>query len=76
MEDSSGVGGDIRSVPRDLGRFRLSRRDVPEGVVALTCPWCEKSISLGQDTARVNQFLWHAGCAEDFEMTRYEEATS
>ena len=33
------------------------------------CPWCDRPILAGQDTARMgaSKALWHSGCAEDYE---------
>jgi len=42
----------------------------------LTCPFCNRAVWPDQDTARLNGILCHASCAEDWEMARYEEATS
>ena len=40
----------------------------------MKCPWCDLVIELGQDTAKVNGFTWHAGCAEDHERSDREVA--
>jgi hypothetical protein len=40
----------------------------------VVCPWCIKPIEPGQDTAKVNNITWHAGCAEDHERAEAEEA--